>query len=115
MAFVSGSRALVVQVQGSSSDMGIKEVGYTEERLISTGQYENMRVGVHVAGTVAEGETAEGVYEKCKNFARARLRERVVGGIIGKEVVKAKAQEKAVARRYNLGEDDDAEIDYSRG
>jgi hypothetical protein len=95
--------------------MGIKEVSYEESRLVSTGQFENMRVTIAAGATIEVGQTADQALAVVQSFVRTKIRQRIVGGIVGEAANKAKAAEKAIAKRYNLGEDDDAEIDYSRG
>ena len=83
----------------------IKEVAYEESRLISTGQYENMRVTVGCGATVEDGQTAEQALMGCQMFVRRHLRQRVINGVLGKETASQSAAENRIAKRYNLGDE----------
>lgn len=82
--------------------MQIKEVTYSEARLISTAQYENARVEVGCMISIDAGEDLDMVLEHAKKFVRDALTRRIIDM---EQTAKQKVysdQADRVSRKYRL-------------
>lgn len=58
--------------------MHVKEISYTEGRVVSTAQYENARISIGATVSIAEGEDAAAAMAHAHGIVRSALIDRLI-------------------------------------
>ena len=78
------------------------EVKYGKEVLISTGQYENVKIKFERSVTLREGEDASFTSGSLRKFVNRQIIDEIVAMKTGEVTFRREAEEQKIRRKYGL-------------